>query len=189
MINQLAKEIDIAIKNELYLVALNTSLTLPDICGKAEYPELDSNKAAKKRYIDWCNNYIDDLKQTDTNKAMPSLTAKVIYSLRCSLSHQGNPNVDKNTGIDRFTLTIQRNDLGLYFDFPSQVTHANGITENCYSINIARLCYMLSDAAQMYYKRNRLKFNFFNYSIQDVDKEFERVKHLIMPLFQTKNDQ
>lgn len=48
---------------------------------------------------------------------------------------------------------------------------------------------MLSDAAQMYYKRNRLKFNFFNYSIQDVDKEFERVKHLIMPLFQTKNDQ
>ena len=68
MINQLAKEIDIAIKNELCLVALNTALTLPDICGKAEFPELDSNKATKKRYVDWCNNYIDDLKQADTIK-------------------------------------------------------------------------------------------------------------------------
>lgn len=76
MISQLAREIDIAIKNELYLVALNTALTLPDICGKAEYSEFDSNKSAKKRYIDWCNNYIDDLKQTNTNKTIPSLTAK-----------------------------------------------------------------------------------------------------------------
>ena len=183
MIDRLAKEIDIAIKNKLYLVALNTALTLPDICGKAEYPELDSNKATKKRYVDWCNKYIEDLTQININKTIPSLTANVIYSLRCSLSHQGNPNVDKNTGIDRFTLTIQKNDFGLYFDIPSQVTHANGITENCYSINIARLCYMLSDAAQKYYKKNRLKFKFFNYSIQDVDKEFDKIKHLIFPFF------
>ena len=48
---------------------------------------------------------------------------------------------------------------------------------------------MLSDAAQMYYKKNKFKFNFFNYSIQDVDKKFEQVKHLIMPFFQIKKDQ
>ena len=42
---------------------------------------------------------------------------------------------------------------------------------------------MLSDAAQKYYKKN--KFKFFNCSIQDVDKEFEKVKHFIMPFFET----
>lgn len=61
--------------------------------------------------------------------------------------------------------------------------NCDGITENCYSVNIARLFYMLSDAAQKYYKKN--KFKFFNCSIQDVDKEFEKVKHFIMPFFET----
>ena len=45
----LTNEIEKALKNNLYLVALNTALTLPDICGKAEFP----NKSTTKRYIEW----------------------------------------------------------------------------------------------------------------------------------------
>jgi len=38
MIDKLIEEINLALDNNLYIIALNTSLTLPDICGKAEYP-------------------------------------------------------------------------------------------------------------------------------------------------------
>ena len=40
MVERLINEIYMALENRLYLVALNTALTLPDICGKAEFPEL-----------------------------------------------------------------------------------------------------------------------------------------------------
>ena len=32
-------EIAVALNQGLYLVALSAALTLPDVCGKAEYPE------------------------------------------------------------------------------------------------------------------------------------------------------
>ena len=38
MVDQLVKEIRKALENELYFVALNSALTLPDICGKVAYP-------------------------------------------------------------------------------------------------------------------------------------------------------
>ncbi len=44
MINRLVNEIEIALKNNLYMVALNTALTLPDICGKAEFPDKSNKK-------------------------------------------------------------------------------------------------------------------------------------------------
>ena len=63
MINKLIEEIKIALKNNLYLIALNTSLTLPDICGKAEFP----NKTTKRRYIDWFDKYIGQYETTQNN--------------------------------------------------------------------------------------------------------------------------
>ena len=107
MINKLINEIEIALNNELYLIALNTALTLPDICGKAELRKSGN----RKRYINWCNKYIKSL-QTNVDKSMPCLTAEIIYNLRCSLSHQGTPNIDKGLGIDRFVLTVQKMTLG-----------------------------------------------------------------------------
>lgn len=49
MINKLINEIEKALKNELYLIALNSSLILPDICGKAEY----KNNGNRSRYVAW----------------------------------------------------------------------------------------------------------------------------------------
>lgn len=45
---KLIEEINLALDNNLYLVALNTALTLPDICGKAEYPDLGPTARYKK---------------------------------------------------------------------------------------------------------------------------------------------
>ena len=38
MILRIIDEIEKALNHDLYFAALNLALTLPDICGKAEYP-------------------------------------------------------------------------------------------------------------------------------------------------------
>ena len=42
MIDKLINEINEALSHNLYFAALSLALTLPDICGKAEYPEKGS---------------------------------------------------------------------------------------------------------------------------------------------------
>lgn len=48
MIIRLIQDIRKALENELYFVALSSALTLPDICGKTEYP---TERSSRKRYI------------------------------------------------------------------------------------------------------------------------------------------
>lgn len=43
MIENIIKEIRTALNNELYIIALMGTLTLPDACGKAEFPKEKSN--------------------------------------------------------------------------------------------------------------------------------------------------
>jgi len=49
MINNIISEIKKSIDNECFIAALALALTLPDICGKAEYP----NEGNTKRYIEF----------------------------------------------------------------------------------------------------------------------------------------
>lgn len=179
MINRLVEEIEKALKNDLYLVALNTALTLPDICGKAEFP----NKNTTKRYIDWFNQYIGQYENSKENK-MPYLSGDVIYSLRCSLLHQGNPNIKKGTGnIDEFILNIQKENMGIYVDTSSVTTHADQTITRSYQVNVRGICFKICSVAKNYYNDNISKFNFFNYKIQDLDKAFDMLKPFILPYF------
>lgn len=52
MIDRIVHEIRMALSHELYLSALALALTLPDTCGKAEYPNEDYNGV---RYKNWCS--------------------------------------------------------------------------------------------------------------------------------------
>lgn len=49
MIIQLVQDIRKALENNLYFVALSSALTLPDICGKAAYPEESSSRSPAKK--------------------------------------------------------------------------------------------------------------------------------------------
>lgn len=181
MINRLVNEIEIALKNNLYMVALNTALTLPDICGKAEFPD----KSNKKRYVEWFDDYIGQY-ETTKNNDIPYLNGEVLYSLRCSLLHQGNPNIEKGKGnIDEFVLNIQGENIGIYVDTSSIITHADKTQTRSYDINIRGICYKLCGVAKNYYQNNTSKFNFFNYKIKDLDKAFNMLKPFIMPYFNT----
>lgn len=52
MILRIIDEIEKALNHDLYFAALNLALTLPDICGKAEYPSL---RSTRERYIRSCS--------------------------------------------------------------------------------------------------------------------------------------
>ena len=62
MIEQIVKEINTCLENECFLSALGMALTLPDICGKAEYP----TDGVTKRYIKWTNEYISAYEKDDS---------------------------------------------------------------------------------------------------------------------------
>ena len=110
MVLQIIKEIESALSHDLYLAALNLALTLPDICGKAEYPDLRTSQRYKKWY-DENVGITEKPPKHDGDPEMPYLSGDVVYSLRCSLLHEGNPDLQKQNvqpvPIDRFSLVIQ----------------------------------------------------------------------------------
>lgn len=73
----LLKQIEKALMFKMYTVALQSTITLPDICGA-----LQSNDGIAKdsKYAKWFNKYMKD---------KTCLTAHECYKFRCCLLHQG----------------------------------------------------------------------------------------------------
>lgn len=166
MVIKLIEDIKKCLDNNIYLSALLTALTLPDICGKAEYPTDKPND----RYIKWYNEYIGQYETTKfaEDEGMPYASGIVIYNLRNSLIHSGNPNINEKTcDIQEFELLIEeKNQFNIYVG-------SSGITERymldgtkkttkSLCINVRQLCLKLSRAAEYYYNNNKEKFDFFN---------------------------
>ena len=116
MVDRLLADLEKSLDNDCYFAALSLALALPDICGRAEYPELSSS--SKKRYIQWYDEHIGKYekppKQSENDEDMPYLSGEVIYQLRCSLLHQGVPDIDKGNikakenKIDHFSLVVEK---------------------------------------------------------------------------------
>lgn len=172
MVIRLVQDIRRALENELYFVALSSALTLPDICGKGAYP---TEKSSRKRYILWYDEQIGRYEKSPEDKNnMPYLSGEVIYSLRCSLLHEGNPNMQNdslrtNQPINHFSLVIEKaKPFEIYLDSSKIVTFGNRQIRE-YEMNVRRICMILCNVAEAYYKENRDKFH-FNYEIIDMDE-------------------
>lgn len=155
MIERLIKEIESCLKNELYMSALTTVLTLPDICGKAEFPELGNGE----RYRKWLDQYV-------CSQDFNIIRSEEIYKLRNSMLHQGAPTTKKKgEDIDEFELLIQSPNRASkmmqsrYQDFDKCVL----------SVNIESLCGIICSASAKYYANNKEKFDFINYRLVSVD--------------------
>lgn len=164
-------EIDFCLEQEYYIAALALALTLPDICGKAEYP-LDSTTS---RYIKWFNQFMTMYKKSASpySEDMPYLSGETVYNLRNSFLHSGNPNIvkekinDELCKVDKFKLTLGKS----FIDDTSMVSYGSNmsVAERGYTVNVYLLCTRLSRVAKEYYLDNKEKFNFFNYNITHSD--------------------
>lgn len=169
MILKLIDDIRKALDCELYFVALNTALSLPDICGKVAYPD---ERSSRKRYINWYEEEIGQYEKID--ESMPYLSGEVLYSLRCSLVHEGNPNMqnrdlNKDKMLDYFCISIQKpKPSNIYLD-SSIVVNLEDETIQIYRLNLVRICLVLCKAVESYYKVHKESF-YFNYEIIDWDE-------------------
>lgn len=169
MVDKLVSDIRKALDNDLYYAAIVTALTLPDICGKAAFP---NEQSTKKRYISWYDSEIGKYEKNPfqtTKEEMPYLSGEIIYNLRCSLLHEGNPNIDNaklrnSLPINHFTLVIsKKNELEIYSD-SSEISDIFGQHRRSYNMNIRRICNILCLVAEAYYKDNKEDF-VFDYDI------------------------
>ena len=79
-------QIQIALENNSYYLALFSSLAIPDICGA-----LGSNNgiATKDKYIQWFNKYVGEIYRN-------FITGTNCYIFRCSLLHKCSTQNNKN---------------------------------------------------------------------------------------------
>lgn len=168
LIERMISEIRTAMEDKLYLAALVLALTLPDTCGKAEYP----NENVGYRYKTWCKKYVKkDKNDSPYGYDMPYLNEEIIYNLRNSLLHQSTPNIEKSKideercKVDKFEL-IASNDISANGDL-SMVAYGKGkhIVRRELQVHVSHLCYIICEAAESYYKNNKEKFSFINYSL------------------------
>ena len=168
MILELVNDMNKALDNNCYYAALSIALMLPDICSKAEFPE---DKYVGTRYVKWFDQFIGEYEKSNNHPdELPYLNGEVIYSLRCSYLHVGNLNIKnekiKNPRIDEFILIKEKkNQLDIYAD----TSYIDSNEKRVYEVNIRRLCMIIGNTAKGYYKKNKNKFNFFNYSIKSVE--------------------
>lgn len=180
MIIELIEEINTALSHNLYFAALSLALTLPDICGKAEYPD----KGSTSRYKLWYDEHIGQYEKSPSVEGvpdMPYLSGEIVYNFRSSLFHQGNPNLDnieykkrnkKECPIERFKIIIEtEKPFKIYGGESGTLTIDNdGAEHREYRVSVRRLCMILCLSAENYYKKNAEKFTFLNYSVLDWDK-------------------
>ena len=184
MVDRIIQDIRGALANNLFFVALNSALTLPDICGKAEYP---SERNSKKRYIDWYDKeigYYERNPRQNGIEEMPYLSGEVIYSLRCAMLHSGEPNicgdrVKKKTDIDRFSLVIQKAQPFEIYSDSSSILDWNNKHIRSYRMSVQRVCLVICAVAESYYRDNKSKFH-FDYKIIDWDEESAKLPPLDM---------
>lgn len=90
--NNFIHSIQLSIEQKNWYGALTLALTMPDICGKLEFPKQHTNK----RYINWFEKYLGNIyKTTIHGEVHVFLSGRDAYALRCSYLHGGEADITK----------------------------------------------------------------------------------------------
>lgn len=164
-------DIRCSLKNKSYFSALSFALTLPDICGMAEFP----NKKVGERYIEWYDKYIGDYMACGKDELggnNPWLSGEVVYNLRNTFLHQGDPGIEsakvkeEANQLDKFILMLGDGTVlqvaTLNIEAGTQET--GKITYKKIIVDVTYLCESICGFALWYYENNQEKFK-FNYNV------------------------
>ena len=118
MIKDIIEDIKLAVDNKAYFSALALTLTIPDICWKIEYKNLNDKEKYIKWFNEWIYKYVEIPKSNDTwfeeYDKLAIFDGEVCYALRCSYLHSGNYELSEhgkgNIKINRFELCISNNE-------------------------------------------------------------------------------
>jgi hypothetical protein len=182
VINRLVREIEYALAHNLYMVALTTTLMLPDVCGKAAYPNLRVGERYKRWYDENIGQYEkpNDIGEGEEIK-LPVLDGEMVYRLRCAFLHEGNPDAAvNNKNLDRFEIIVETEKPFHIYTGEMGSVHSDDTGWSCktYKVNVRRICRIVCAVAKNYYLENCEKFTFFSYTIIDMDKEKEQLRQL-----------
>jgi hypothetical protein len=163
-----------AIENDCWYSALALALTLPDICGEIEFPQITS---VGKRYRQWFLNHIENNKYFIVS-GHNIFSSKECYELRCSFLHSHSYDIES-----LYLKESVKNVKGTYFSIKNKFelyasndgTGAKRNFSNDYStriqtrkirINVYYLCIVLCDEAEKFYNTNKQMLN--NVSINSI---------------------
>lgn len=119
--DELIRELKIALDNELYVTSINTALIIPDICSALQS---SNGQTTGKKYANWFNEYV---REEYTN----TLYGSDVYKLRCASLHQGK----FNYGYDNFDrILFQPTINGVIHNVISE--NNGGVTEKALILNI-----------------------------------------------------
>ncbi len=160
MIEIYVNDIKKALSNGCCFSALSLALTLPDICGMAEFP----NKQVAERYIGWYDKYISDyMKKEEPASQNPYLSGEMVYNLRNTYLHQGSPNVvtskvkEEINQVDKFVLYL--GDGKMIHEITIAIS-AGPVSFRTIMVDISFLCDTLCECSLQYYRENKEKFEF-----------------------------
>ena len=148
-------EIRAALSAELYNCALIMALTLPDICGKVEYPK----ENAKKRYVEWFSVYAKPFFTVSATKFPEEtpvdvtwLSPEECWALRCAVFHSGNYETEY----------IKLTDIRIHAHKRNEKNYSHMSRDSRYAdLDGILLCENLCVAAEQYYKgiKEKSRFN------------------------------
>ncbi len=170
-------DIEKALEANAYRSALALTLTLPDICGKLEYP----NENNGGRYRKWIDKYYTPYHhpdyRNDSGNAklhpdyMPRLDGEMCYKLRCAYLHSGN--TKDHMPIDELSLRV--NGASSYgVSWPNDDMSK---MEKQIHLDVKSFCRDLLESVMYYYEENKEKYNFADASapILDIQDWAERM--------------
>ena len=163
--DDLLNEIKGCLNDKHYLGALSLALTIPDICGSIEYP----NIGVGQRYKEWYKTYIGKnqslLNEYYDCENFPWIDEEIVYSIRNNMFHEDFPKV-KAVQIHKEVNKADIFYLALYESSTFTATRTEIITENREQktikktmINVPYLCELLVNAGSLFYINNKDKFN------------------------------
>lgn len=146
--DNIISEIESALRMRLYNIALQSTLTIPDICGALNS---EDGQATGKKYKHWFNENVPML-------CDDYLDGEVVYTLRCSLLHQGKFTHPKQK-YDRIIFQPQNKD-GIVIH--KMIAKMND--ENVLILNLNTFCEDILLSAKIWSFRNKDSENYKNNS-------------------------